>query len=181
MKLSQILKEKGDYEILSFEETGRAMRVIIPVLGITKSIKIKALESPYIPLYKECWYWYYFGGNQDEKVKVKKVLEELDKLKINYRKFEEGRGFSIDVPVETFLSVFKDSDDPEDWKRLQKEKERKSERARVAREKRSERKEQLRKESREFAENHYTKNNYKWDSEENKKYYDQLREEIYSL
>lgn len=139
MKLSEIIKQKGDREIFDFEKTGRAYRLISSILGGCTSTegRDKVLfyrngDSVEEYLYRRVIWWYSdweTPKNTKEKIEAmkKRVVEAVTAMNEAGLKpfYYSDNSISIHILDKGWFirTAFRGSDDPEVWKKNQKVKE----------------------------------------------------------
>ena len=96
------------YPILTFEQTGRAIRAVLPIIG-----------KPYSHNPIEGWFrtyqWSSFGVTKPPEGKFPEAFKVLDKLKIGFNGWNQGY-LAIDTLLDVYPSAFYTSDDPVVWK-----------------------------------------------------------------
>lgn len=128
MKLSEIIKQAGDMEILSLEEAGKAVRALMEVNDgrITQAVQFCMVDHTNIPAFKRLKYNFAFKPGMEEKTeKAKQILQKLGiKFSIlkrvghinalrTFGEMECGVAFDIDPRI--YVGCYSNSDDPIYW------------------------------------------------------------------
>ena len=130
IRLSEIVR-KNDIQVLTFEETGKAVRLLLPVYGkIAQSLNVLYINKlQHIPLCKRVNYdFFYYSSDKLEREKSDKKYQTcrkiLDDNNIYYWHSERSNGcgniIHLHTEISTFLASFSASDDPEVWRNNQK-------------------------------------------------------------
>lgn len=142
MLLSQIIKSYGDFYILSFEEVGRAVRLLKPIYGKI-SQQIENVDIPKLNLPTLCKkvtydFFYYIPPGQTQIGAEEKRQKQIEKFQLCRQALKTGNidfyqgirtngcGSLIYLYINhnIFLSSFSGpSDDPEVWRAKQKKEE----------------------------------------------------------
>lgn len=109
------IKSYGHHIIptLSFDEAGKAVRLVLPILGAPYSTANQ--DSSGHPFNFRALLWK-TGGRAPET--MVRVCSELDKAKLAFKITESG-WFHIHIPYSAYYSAFTTSDDPAEWRRRQ--------------------------------------------------------------
>lgn len=126
MKLSDIIKAQGDLEILEFEQAGKIVTALIPIYGkVSQAVKIVNIPALNIDLCKEVKYeFFYMKGNPPEF--IQKQQEKYNKTCEILRTFgayfmHTSMNVYIYINKNIYLGAFSGSNNPEAWKKKQKE------------------------------------------------------------
>lgn len=131
LPLSDVIKQKAGKElrILEFEESGKIIRALLPLYGRTPAWEIFQIpftggtSDGWLAVALKCTYNFHLNhilpAGANKKSVKNQCLEVLNTLNLPY--YTSPRCIYIYIPLGTYLSSFETSDDPEIWKKLQKQ------------------------------------------------------------